>query len=420
MYGEILTLNHAQKFDDTWSLFFNGGFSRRTGNKWNSGASLKFDAKGNFVGNTAQCMEESGLNSYLQLGITAKATTGAVKHDISLAVDRAWSRYWSSNNSGPVGLYGGNLYDGIIFRSGFFLPTLIKESPKWEETNVGITLADAMTFGKWNVLLAASHKHEEFENCANKTVIHNNNILPTWGLTYRPTKDVSIYYGHTESFSRGAVVTNGSRTYVNNGATLAPVRSRQDEIGVKYLGGSVLHTLSFFQIDEPNLIDTPVGAALYRREADGKNVYRGVEYTMNGNLAPKWTVTGGFLYLNAKRDKTFKGEKNGFFVTGAAKWSGVIGLEYRPDKDFSVLGRLVMIEKCFIENTSGRGKIELPGYATFDLGVKYNTHINTTPVQLSLMCYNVFNKSYWMGRGGSSTFGLSMPRTLMFSAQFDL
>ena len=84
------------------------------------------------------------------------------------------------------------------------------------------------------------------------------------------------------------------------------------------------------------------------------------------------------------------------------------------------MGRLVMIEKCFIENTSGRGKIELPGYATFDLGVKYNTHINTTPVQLSLMCYNVFNKSYWMGRGGSSTFGLSMPRTLMFSAQFDL
>ena len=52
-----------------------------------------------------------------------------------------------------------------------------------------------------------------------------------------------------------------------------------------------------------------------------------------------------------------------------------------------------MTEKCFIENTSSRGKIELPGYATFDLGVKYNTKINTIPVKLSLMCYNVFNKS---------------------------
>ncbi|MGP1469958.1 MAG: TonB-dependent receptor [Schwartzia sp. (in: firmicutes)] len=421
MYGEILTLNHAQTFDDTWSLFFNGGFSRRAGNKWNSSASLKFDAKGNFVGNTAQCMEESGLNSYLQLGLTAKATTGAVKHDISLAVDQAWSRYWSSNNSGPADLYGGNLYDGIVFKSGFFLPKLIKESPKWEETNIGITLADAMTFGKWNVLLAASQKREEFTNFANKTVIRNNNILPTWGFTYRPTNDVSIYYGHTESFSRGAVVTNsGSKKYVNNGDTLEPVRSRQDEIGVKYLGGSVLHTLGFFQIDEPNLIDIPAGAGFYRRAADGKNVYRGVEYTMNGNLAPKWTVTGGLLYLDAKRDKTVNGAKDGLFVTGAARWSGVLGLEYRPDKDFSILGRLVMTEKCFIENTSGRGKIELPGYATFDLGVKYSTRINTTPLKLSLMCYNVFNKSYWMGRGGSSTFGLSMPRTLMFSAQVDL
>lgn len=87
-----------------------------------------------------------------------------------------------------------------------------------------------------------------------------------------------------------------------------------------------------------------------------------VEYTANGNLAAKWTVTGGFLYLDAKRDKTVNGTKDGFFVPGAAKWSGVLGLEYRADKDFSVLGRLVMTEKCFIENTSSRGKIELPGY----------------------------------------------------------
>lgn len=126
MYGEILTLNHTQKFDDTWSLFFNGGFSRRTGNKWNSGASLQFDANGNFGGlaNRAQCMEESGLNSYVQLGVTAKVETGAVKHTVSLAVDRAWSRYWSSNNYGAYGLYGGNLYSGIIFGSGFSLPAL--------------------------------------------------------------------------------------------------------------------------------------------------------------------------------------------------------------------------------------------------------------------------------------------------------
>ena len=430
MYGEILTLNHTQKFDDTWSLFFNGGFSRRTGNKWNSGASLQFDANGNFAmpnsRNRAQCMEESGLNSYVQLGVTAKVETGAVKHTVSLAVDRAWSRYWSSNNYGAYGLYGGNLYSGITFGSGFSLPALIKERAQWEETNVGITLADSMTFGKWNVLLAASRKHEDFENFINHTTIRNNNILPTWGITYQSTKNLSVYYGHTESFSRGAVVTDsGTTKYVNNGATLPPVRSRQDEVGVKYLGGSVLHTFSLFQIDEPNLINDPAGTdgggnPLYRRAADGKNVYRGFEYTANGNLAPKWTVTGGFLYLDAKRDKTVNGTKDGFFVPGAAKWSGVLGLEYRADKDFSVLGRLVMTEKCFIENTSSKGKIELPGYATFDLGVKYNTKINTTPVKLSLMCYNVFNKSYWMGRGGSSTFGLSMPRTFMFSAQFDL
>lgn len=429
MYGTILTLNHTQKFDDTWTMFFNGGFSRRTGNKWNSGANLQFDANGSFAmpgsRNRAGCMEESGLNSYLQLGVTANCETGPVKHTISFALDRAWSRYWSSNNYGAYGLYSGDLYSGIRFSPAFTLPLLRRESPRWEETNVGITLADSMSVGKWNILLAASQKNERFENFANNTIIHNNNILPTWGLTYSPSKDLALYYGHTESFSRGAVVTNSaSRQYVNNGDTLAPVRSRQDELGVKYLGGNVLHTLSLFQIDEPNLIDQPAGsiggAPLFRRAADGKNVYRGLEYTVNGNLSPKWTITGGFMYLDAAREKTFRGLKDGFFVPGAADWSGVIGLEYRPDDDFSVLGRVFMTKSCFIENTSGRGKVELPAYATLDLGVKYRTHINTMPLKLSLMCYNVFDKSHWMGRGGSSTFGLSMPRTWMFSAQVDM
>ncbi|MFC2382815.1 MAG: GDP-mannose 4,6-dehydratase, partial [Porphyromonas sp.] len=43
--------------------------------------------------------------------------------------------------------------------------------------------------------------------------------------------------------------------------------------------GGVLSTLSFFEIDEPNLIDVPLGGTNYRRAADGKTRYRGIEYT---------------------------------------------------------------------------------------------------------------------------------------------
>ena len=81
---------------------------------------------------------------------------------------------------------------------------------------------------------------------------------------------------------------------------------------------------------------------------------------------------------------------------------------------------MVWNDSAYVEDKGGKGKYEIPSYVTFDLGVNYKTKINSVPVKLSAMCYNIADKDYWMGRGGSSTFGLSMPRTFMLSAQFDI
>ena len=75
-------------------------------------------------------------------------------------------------------------------------------------------------------------------------------------------------------------------------------------------------------------------------------------------------------------------------------------------------------DKAYIE--ASNKKYEIPSHLTYDLGVSYKTKVNTIPVKLSAMCYNVTDKDYWMGRGGSTTIGLSMPRTFMLSAQFDI
>ncbi len=55
---------------------------------------------------------------------------------------------------------------------------------------------------------------------------------------------------------------------------------------------------------------------------------------------------------------------------------------------------------------------------TFDLGYKHKTKINSTPVTLTAMCYNVLGKDYWISRGTSVALGA--PRTMMLSAQFDI
>ena len=420
MYVKVLTLNHEQKLSDTWKAFFNMGYSYRDGDKMNSGANLQFDTNGNFTNaNKANAQNESGKNMYFQIGVAGEVQTGDVKHHLVLAADRSRAQYWNATKKGNGNLYGGNLYDGIIFRPGFYpLPQMPQQKAAWSETNVGISFMDTMEFGKWNVLLAATHKHEYLQNHGNNSVIRNNNILPTWGLTYHPTTNTAIYYGHTESFSRGYVVTDNK--YVNKGDVMDPVRSKQNEIGVKYANKGLLTTFALFEIDEANRYDQDAGAGKFRYVADGKNIYRGAELTVNGQIAPRLTATGGVLYLDASRDKTQGGKKDGFFVNGAAKWSTVLGLDYAVTDQFSVLGRLNWMGKSYIDSSGPNARTAIPSYATLDLGVKYRTKLDGMPLDLSLMCYNATNRSYWMGRGGSTTFGLSMPRTLMFSATLSM
>ena len=419
VHGYLATLNHEHKLNDTWSYFANMGYSRRSGNKDNQGASIKFDEHGNFVGNQFNQQNEEGKNAYVQLGLKGNLETGAVKHDLVLSVDRSWARYWNKSKSyKPNGQdILGNLYDGIIFPDNFVLQNFGDGTPQWEETNIGLTIADTISYGKASLLLAASRKHENFESFTGKS-FKNDNILPTYGLTYKPVENMAVYYGHTESFSRGLVVSGND--YTNNGETMDPVKSKQNEFGVKYQNAGVMTTLSYFDIDEANRYDINADGGMKTKVDDGKNRYKGVELTVNGKLADKWTVTSGLIYLDAEREKTKNGTKDGCFVNGVSEWSGVLGLEYKPEESWGIVGRAVWNDKAYIDSGSNSGKTEIPSYVTFDLGVNYKTKINTVPVKLSAMCYNVADKDYWMGRGSSTTIGLSMPRTFMLSAQFDI
>ena len=125
---------------------------------------------------------------------------------------------------------------------------------------------------------------------------------------------------------------------------------------------------------------------------------------------------GGLMYINGKRVKLAKGSEylEGKYATGVPKWNAVLATEYEADKNNSFIGRMNFIGRSHVNNND----VMAPGYATFDVGFKHKTKINTVPVTLSTMCYNLFGKDYWLSRGTSVALGA--PRTLMFSAQFDL
>ena len=421
MRGWLFTANHDQKIGKDWSWFVNAGHHFRTGYKYNSSSALKFDETGKFgTSNVSNAQAEQGSNTYVQTGVRGTFKTGIVEHNVTLAVDRSYAKYWNNTHNSAQGTIAGDLYNGVAYTAGFEIPELRHPTLQWDEVNTGITIGDSLKVGKWNVSLAASRKHEHFQNTVNGQKIMNNNVLPTYGVTYQPTENMAIYAGHTEAFSRGAVVSNDAK-YVNKGETLDPSTSKQNEIGIKIKSGKTLTTFSIFDIDQQSIIDKDLGGGLYHRGSDGRERFRGAELTLNGKPHDKWTYTGGLMYVNNERRKTAGGANDGKFVNGVAKWSGVLGLVYEPDDKWGIMGRVVTCGASYIDNTaSPTGKTKIPAYATLDLGVNYKTQMGKVPVTLAATCFNVLDKDYWMGRGSSTTFGLSMPRTFLFSATFDL
>lgn len=416
MHGWMYTFNHEKAINDHVTWFTNIGHSSRSGNKYNSSASLKFDEKGNFMStNVSNAQNEIGTNSYFQTGLKTKFETGAVKHQATLAIDRSWAKYWNDSHNSAKGTIGGNLYTGTEYTNNFVIPTLGTAKLFWDEVNTGVTIADSLSYGKWDVLLAASHKHENFTNVQKGEKFQNDNWLPTYGITYKPNENMAIYASQTESFSRGAVVNDPK--YDNNGDTLDPSTSKQREVGVKYKFKNLVTTLAYFDIETQSIIDTDLGNGMYHRAADGKDNYKGWEWTINGKPADKWTVTGGLLYMNGKREKTAKGTYDGWYINGASKWSTVVGAVYEPNDKWSIIGRLTWVGDAHIDNSASPTKsTRIPAYTVLDLGFDYKTSIADVPVTFKAMCYNALNKDYWIGRGSSTTFGLSMPRTWMLSA----
>ena len=88
--------------------------------------------------------------------------------------------------------------------------------------------------------------------------------------------------------------------YENDGDLLEPMKLTQKEIGVKHRAGNVFYTLSYFDMDQPNPIDVEADGKTYYK-MDGRNRYKGIDFSVNGSLSDKWNIFGGFEYLHARQ-----------------------------------------------------------------------------------------------------------------------
>lgn len=421
VYGYQLTVNHDKKINDHLSWFLNAGMNETTVRRFIFQGQIILDGEGNLSKNKLWSQYFFMKNRYGQTGLKANFQTGAVKHDLSLSIDRAYRVHYNNNKhvSKPAdNLAFGNIYTGIQFSPKMYSWDDSKSLTKMfmlQEMDTSINIVDNMTIGKWNILAAGTRRHENFRGKAPKNKNKTDSYAPTFGINYHPNKDTSFYAAYAKSTSRSTPVYGG---YENDGDLLEPMKLTQKEIGVKHRAGNVFYTLSYFDMDQPNPIDVEADGKTYYK-MDGRNRYKGIDFSVNGSLSDKWNIFGGFEYLHARQESTQGGLNDGLPTDGSAKWNAVLGVEYKPNENWSITGRMEYQSKGVIIGTNRR-ELSYPSFTTFDLFTSYKTQFGKTPVTLRASVYNVFDKNYWRSQPGQGNkLMLSMPRTYVLSASFD-
>ena len=426
-------LNHEQKISENWKAFLNAGHSYNLGSGYvQTSASRLYmlDEAGHFK-NTLSAEKYALRNSYVQLGVQGTFHIGRVKNDVVFAADRNWYRaYWGFRANGIIngapgfvtfGSVAGNLSDGVTSVTQNYPYAAVTGPIKTGQTRYsGISLTDTLEYGKASLLLGIHHHsvdvtgYNKATGAATSTV-HSSANSPTYGIVYKPTENLSLYANHSQSFDKGSVV--GSNR-MNTGAMLAPAKTKQNEIGVKYRKNGISAGLSLFQIEQDRSMDvTYTGDPHPTTVMEGKNKLKGIELSVSGRIAPKWTLTGGLMHLSTEQETNTA--YNGKAVSGIADWSAMFAAEYAADAKTSAFLRMVYSGKAPIYANASK-QLEVPAYVTVDLGMTYRTTLGKVPTTFGLTAYNILDKQYWMSRPSYNYAIQGLPRSLVFSMQMDI
>lgn len=428
-YGWQTTLNHEQKINDNLSWFLNAGMNDMTNRRLIYSSQINIDDMGNIIldGPDATGIWQQNLfltNKYAQAGLKGKLNTGAVEHNWVMAVDRSYRVMDFTNKSNVPGIIKNmqdyvtgnpNIYNGIHFDTDRLKN--ISDSGRqflYQEMDTSLNFMDTMKIGKWSILAAGTRRHGNYRGNKPKNKIKDNQYAPTYGISYQPNENLSIYGAYARATTRGTPIFGG---YENDGDILDGVKVTQKELGVKYKWDKMYAAISYFDTTQPQYLEVKKpGFTKKFKLLDGKNHYKGIDFNITGQIAKKWNVFGGFEYLNAKVEG---GTYDGCHTDSSAKWSAVLGMEYMPNTDWSISGRMNYVGRGIINRTN-KTELEVPSSTVVDLFAKYKTSWGDVPVTLSAGCYNVFNRSYWaLQPGQGNKLLLSSPRSFILSASFD-
>lgn len=336
-----------------------------------------------------------------EAGVIGKLSTGSVQHRLQLSLNILKHKEGTYNTACNY-CYTTNMYEPTT-------PTF-PSAPQWkgyttENEFRSLALADVMSFSNDKVLLTLGARHQTVKTPLINGVSSNyskSRVSPMAGLVVRPWGDkVSLYANYTEGLEPGRTVGAG---FANTGETLAPMQTKQGEVGVKLQAGQTTHTLSAFRIEKPSIITNSGNAQVL----DGEQRLKGLEWSAFGKLTQTLSLLGGVEYIKSRQVNT--GREN----YGVPKLRARVGIDWEtPVQGLSVGGRVLHTGSQWVDSGN---KLRAPAWNRFDLMAKYETKFGATPVRFNASVENVADKNYWIGMFTDGFVMPGAPRTFRLSA----
>lgn len=212
-------------------------------------------------------------------------------------------------------------------------------------------------------------------------------------LLYKPVEAVSLYISYsTSSNPSGEQVDSIGADYgglADGLETLEPERNKAYEIGAKVeLNPDFLVTAAVFQIDKDNAREQ-VSPGIF--QLAGKLRSRGAEIGANGNITSRWSVFGGFTYLDATITDSVDPANNGRRFPNVPKYNASLLSTYQMT-DWLTVGGQAYYQSSLHGGTFASTPATVPGYWRFDAVARV---VIARRYQLRLNVLNLTDKRYY-------------------------